>query len=216
MAGSSDLQTIRDYIQAGEFRPQQKLPPERVLAEQLHLTRGRLRTCLAKLEKEGAIWRRVGQGTFIGPHPNARRELDTSPAEILEARIALEPQIASIAAQRATGIAIDQLEQIVAQARQAASWAEWSVLDKKLHLCIAQSCANRVLLALLEEIQASQTPRNWGDLSESPSVIARRDAATDEHEQIVGAIKARNPAQASSLMRAHLEHVRIALAGRDL
>ena len=87
-----------------------RLPPERQLSEALGISRTELRKALGVLEAEGQIWRHVGKGTFFGARPIdnfsdvsalARR---TNPAEMMRARLVIEPEIARAAALTATAV----------------------------------------------------------------------------------------------------------------
>lgn len=218
----SPIQLLRGYLEERGFGPNEQLPPERQLAEELNITRSRLRTSLAKLERDGVIWRHVGQGTFMSPlagstgpaRPGDGRDvLETNPSEILEARLALEPQIAYLAAQRATGSEVDEMEKILKEAGSHISWYEWSLLDKTFHVTLAKASKNQLLLNLLLTIQESQTLRNWGRLSDAPAAVVRRDHVAEEHHAIIEAIKSREAHTAAMLMRRHLEAVRDALLG---
>jgi DNA-binding FadR family transcriptional regulator len=216
------IEVLRNYLKERGFRPNEQLPPERQLAEDLNLTRSRLRTSLAKLEREGVIWRHVGQGTFMSARPESQRSaqvvdggsvLETNPSEILEARLSLEPQIAFLAAQRATGSDVERMEEILEKSKEIESWEEWRELDKAFHLAIGQASKNQLLLKILVMIQESQTQRNWGRLSDLPAAMARRAHITDEHDAIFRAIQSREARDAAVLMRRHLEEVRKALLG---
>jgi DNA-binding FadR family transcriptional regulator len=118
-----DLSRVREFLAAQSLRPQQRLPAERDLADQLGLTRNRLRGALRRLETEGLIWRHVGQGTFFGakpprgrlPHDDEAIGDSTNPGEILEARLALEPELARLAALRATASEIAKMEDCARQ-----------------------------------------------------------------------------------------------------
>src|SRR3546814_19599628 len=85
-----------------------RLPPERTLAAELRVSRGPLRKALERLEARGRIWRHVGRGTFVGPRPashEARLSVvgeATSPPDLLEMHLILEPQIARLASMRTT------------------------------------------------------------------------------------------------------------------
>ncbi|WP_375779386.1 FadR/GntR family transcriptional regulator [Bradyrhizobium sp. ma5] len=216
------IQILRNYLRERGFGPNAQLPPERQLAGDLNLSRSRLRTSLAKLEREGVIWRHVGQGTFMSALPELQRTspfeepgavLETNPSEILEARLALEPQIAFLAAQRATGSDVERIGEILAKSTEKEPWEEWRALDKAFHLAIGEASRNQLLLKLLITIQDSQTQRNWGRLSDLPSAMARRAHITDEHDAIFRAIQSREAQEAAVLMRRHLEEVRKALLG---
>jgi DNA-binding FadR family transcriptional regulator len=86
------------------YGPQDRLEPERVLAPWIGCSRETLRPALDVLEKEGVVWRHVGQGTFVGPRPayepirpSVLAEM-ASPAEVLDARLLIEPPISVAAA----------------------------------------------------------------------------------------------------------------------
>lgn len=84
-----------------------RLPAERMLAMRLGCSRETLRKGLATLEREGEIWRHVGQGTFRGARPRHLPVRDmllvegATPPDLMRARILLEPQVAAEAARRA-------------------------------------------------------------------------------------------------------------------
>ncbi len=65
------LVQLRAYIAQGEFARNDRLPPERKLCQHLGVSRSELRRAFTVLESEGAIWRHVGRGTFIGDGPGS-------------------------------------------------------------------------------------------------------------------------------------------------
>ena len=94
-------ETLLDFIEAGDFAPGDRLPPERELMVSLSMTRTALRKALDKLEHDGQIWRHVGKGTFIASQPGTNRsgrlaELSkqVTPVHMMRARLSLEPAIA--------------------------------------------------------------------------------------------------------------------------
>src|SRR5689334_10676013 len=100
---------VRDYIigsiKSGAYRANGKLPTERALAEQLGVPRSAVRDALAVLESGGAVTRIIGSGTYVreqepqsAPAPAEVAPPAASPAEIMEARLLLEPQLAQLAA----------------------------------------------------------------------------------------------------------------------
>ena len=59
------IDRVRTFILDGSYAPGDRLPPERELIDQLGMSRTILRKALEALEREGAIWRHVGKGTFV-------------------------------------------------------------------------------------------------------------------------------------------------------
>lgn len=191
-----------------------RLPPERVLAGEIGVSRGTLRKALADLEAEGLIWRHVGRGTFVGNRPvETVQDLGevtrrTNPAGVMEARLTLEPELARLAALHATPADLDELAECVRQSRAAGDWRSYEYWDNRLHRAVAQATVNIVLLSLFDSLNTIRRTVTWGRLRR----FAPRPDATHhsfpEHDRLVAAIANRDPAAAADAMRAHLRSVR--------
>jgi GntR family transcriptional regulator len=59
---------LASAIQAGAWKPNEALPAERELCEQLNVSRVTLRQALDAVAEQGLISRRQGAGTFVTPH----------------------------------------------------------------------------------------------------------------------------------------------------
>jgi DNA-binding GntR family transcriptional regulator len=59
-------EALRNWLAPGRHRAGDRLPPEHEVAAMLGISRGTLRTALARLEDSGEIVRRQGSGTFVG------------------------------------------------------------------------------------------------------------------------------------------------------
>src|SRR5829696_4794151 len=101
---------LRAYLAQAELPEDGRLPPERDLSAALGVTRTELRKALGTLETEGQIWRHVGKGTFVGSRPVdslsdiAALSNRTNPAELMRARLIIEPELARAAALTTTPI----------------------------------------------------------------------------------------------------------------
>jgi DNA-binding FadR family transcriptional regulator len=191
-----------------------RLPPERVLADELGVSRGTLRKALADLEVEGLIWRHVGRGTFVGNRPvETVQDLSevtrrTSPAGVMEARLALEPEFARLAAVHATPADLDELAECVAQSRAANDWRIYEYWDNRLHRVVAQATANMVLLSLFDSLNTIRRTVTWGRLRRSAPRPDESHHSFSEHDRIVAALVDRDPGAAADAMRTHLRSVR--------
>src|SRR5918998_1219230 len=127
-SGVGALMQLRAYLAQAQLPENGRLPPERELAAELGVSRAELRKALATLAAEGRLWRHVGRGTFVGNRPvdapadvaaMARR---TNPAEVMKARLAIEPEIARLAALNATPAHVAQMRACLTRSRQAETW----------------------------------------------------------------------------------------------
>ncbi len=217
-----DLESVRRFIQHQQSQSGVRLPPERELAATLGLTRNRLRGSLRKLASEGMIWRGVGKGTFLGPPPPMRTESGlrdvaerTAPREVFHARLIFEPEMARLAAYRATIQHHAQMRDCVEKMRSVRDYGAWGALDEQLHRSIAESAGSAVLLSMFDTLQATQKRSNWGRLRERLQTLTRRDDATNEHGAIVEAICERDPENAAALMRDHIERLERIIFGES-
>ena len=113
------VQRFRSLIHEGELKPGERLPSERVLAEQLQVSRSSVREAIRSLELQGLVVSKRGSGTFIDTEnlesvvaliaSTLSSGADTL-RDIFEMRHLLEPQIAGVAAQRASQLEILKLE----------------------------------------------------------------------------------------------------------
>lgn len=213
----SDLGRLRALLDDTMERGEARLPPEPRLSEALGVSRGRLRTLLKKLEEEGAIWRHVGKGTFVGP----RQMIDMpefsasfSVDDILQARTILEPQLAAQAAIHATPEDLALMRACLKDMDQSKSLLTWKRLDERLHRVIAQAGHNMLLLLLYDmlraQIRMTLDRRIEQVFGGEPGPKEDTDS---QHRTVVDAIERHDPVAAETCMRAHLVSLRGKLFG---
>ena len=206
-------QQLDGMLRENRFQPQSRLPPERDLAQQLSVSRMALRAGLEKLEAEGRIWRHVGQGTFVGKRPEMPPKalsfitVNTSPAEVLEARLTIEPQIARLAALRASGLQISDMAVLIQKGRSATDAATWELWDGQFHRALCMATGNRLLLSIFDSFNAIRRQKTWGRLRQAVLTPERRRRYADQHQHIIEAVSSRDAVRAELAMRAHVEQV---------
>ena len=197
----------------GSMPPQSRLPPERELSAKLEISRMSLRGALDRLEAEGKVWRHVGQGTFSGQRPpqDARTlsliTAQTSPAEVLEARLAIEPQIARMAASRSSQTQISELKALINKGRSASDASTWELWDGQFHRAICLICGNRLMLSIFDGFNAMRRQAKWSALRNSVVTPEMRLNYVKQHSIIVDAISGHDPAAAHDAMSAHIRRV---------
>jgi len=212
---------LRAYLAQAQLPEDGRLPPERDLAVALGVTRTELRKALGALEAEGQIWRHVGKGTFLGNRPTdslsdivalAKR---TNPAELMRARLIIEPEIARAAALTATPMHLAELRLCQARTRDAATWRQYENWDTRLHRTIAEATQNTPLLGMFDMLNSLRRAVTWGRLRSDPIKPSPNHHSFDEHEVIITAIENRDMNGAAAAMRTHLQSVERNLLARQ-
>jgi len=207
------LVQLRAWMSRNDLEDEMKLPSERVLCDELGVTRGDLRKALAVLEREGVIWRHVGKGTFIGAKPLdqmlslSRIEHETNPGEVMRARLLIEPILAREAARNATRQDVADIETLMHQARAAETWRQYEALDTAFHRAIARAGDNSLMLAIYDTLNTVRRSVVWGRLRVVPDRPPTDHHSFAEHEAIVAAIKTRDITAAGAAMFTHIQTV---------
>lgn len=207
------LTQLRAFLAQAPLTVDSRLPPERELCRQLGVSRGELRKALATLEAEGQLWRHVGKGTFIGSRPTeSLADLSvttsrTNPAEVMQTRLLIEPEIARMAALNATAADIAEMRTCMARSRTATTWRQYESWDNRLHRSIAEATRNTLLLTIFDTLNAVRRAVAWGRLRANRTQPDPQHHSFAEHEAIVAAIADRDMEQAAQAMRRHLQTV---------
>jgi len=208
---------VRAYVLAqassGRLRIGDKLPTEREMASRFKCTRNAVRKALAILEAEGTLVRRVGSGTFLAAPRGGRP--DASPAQIMQARLILEPELAATAVVQATAADLAYLDECLRKGKNARNLDEFEAADAAFHMGVAKATRNELLVRSLDLMEQARDMEEWRRLKTSrhDARPARRRDAQREHEGIVAAIRRRDPNLARRLMASHLAAVRRNLLG---
>jgi DNA-binding FadR family transcriptional regulator len=218
---SKTTSILESYISKNGLAPQSRLPPERQLCEELGISRTELRKALSLLEADGKIWRHVGRGTFVGIRPITRLDdlatlsVHTNPAEVMQARLLLEPGLAKSAALHATPADIERMRLCTKRKNAALDWRTYERWDWAFHLTIAEATHNRLLLTLFNALNTVRESTEWGQLRTSRRTDISRKRSDEQHYAIIDAIAARDRVQAEAAMLEHLTSVHKSLLGAD-
>lgn len=196
-------------IASGSFRDN-RLPAERVMCAELGVSRGPLREAFSGLQHLGVLETR-GNARYGRPE-RARAELARLPtidpdevlmAHPLEARRLLEPEVAALAAARATPAALEEIDYWLVALEQAPDRNIALEQDSAFHVAIARATGNQALVGLIQALTDSL--RESRALSMQPDEGPRLSSRA--HRTIYDALAARDPDKARFAMRLHLDQV---------
>ena len=109
---------LRRAILDGAYVYRERVPSERELASEFGAARGTVRAALKQLEDMNLVIRRPGSGTFVRYRGNADDEdiaEHTSPLELIEVRLAVEPSVARLAVMHANAQDVERMNDALVQ-----------------------------------------------------------------------------------------------------
>ncbi len=204
------LERLRQMLSTIPATGDSRIPTERQLAESLGISRRSVRRALEVLEAEGLVWRRQGAGTFAGPRPDtltAPHTMDTNFSEVMEVRLRLEPQLAQLAALRASPADIARMRDALVRLEETEDADGRELWDSAFHREIARAASNRFFLMIFDSMDRARHDDTWRALRERARSRANLAQTTLQHRAIVAAIADHDPVGAGSAMRAHLMSV---------
>ena len=208
---------IEQRILNGELRSGDRLPTERVLAEQFQASRTAVREAMKILAQKGLVEMRPGRGTIvIDGAPEAMQNsiglvMKLQVGEVggsdnlVEVREILETEIAALAAARATEDEIAAMREAIRVMDVSLSDADaYIAADNQFHRALAKATQNSLILILIDSIV--------NPLSEQRKHIFAVEGGPERgqfhHRRILESIIRRNPENARAAMHAHLQQVR--------
>jgi GntR family transcriptional repressor for pyruvate dehydrogenase complex len=186
------------------------------------IARNTLRKALSCLRRDGTISRHIGRGTFVARETtnisvSAAESLmrsihGSSPTDIMELRLILEPPFVALAASRANSRDLLQIAHCLERSEAAKTALEFEHWDGKLHHAILASTHNGLLTDVYDAISGVRKQPEWEALKQRSLTSERHRLYKDQHRRIVKALSARDAQAASKEVRAHLLEVKSGLA----
>ena len=203
---------LKQKVFSGQFRPGDRLPPERALAEALRVSRLSVREAYRALQVLGMLETRRGSegGSFIRAPGN--RSIIQSVGDLFrlqgltleewtEARLLFELDIARLAIVRAENDDLARLEgQIKEAKRQIRAGTPAHAENIRFHLVFAELARNPILYTAYR----SMMDLLLNSLTAMSASLEHARHAASAHMQIVATLKERNP---DRLFHAVEEHV---------
>jgi GntR family transcriptional repressor for pyruvate dehydrogenase complex len=212
------VERLGTAIRAGILPAGSRLPAERMLADQLGISRTTLRQALTALVQSGHLisLRGRGGGTFVTERPPLTEAeempLGAEARAVLELRVAIELGATQLAAERAALEELDQLEELVETMSEIAEEPDFGLYrraDIRFHIGIAEAARSPRLVSAMTEVQGQMT-----DLitliAHPPEVLQH---CNEQHRRLVASLRRRDARRALGLMREHIEGTEHILAG---
>lgn len=206
-------QRIIDEIVDGGLSPGDTLLPEHEMCAEYEVGRGTMREAIRFLEFQGIVHMKTGPGggpivggagaeslrsilaMFLQLHGATYRSL-------LEARIALDPMLASAAARQITDEQLDALERTVSSAEKVMDdYTGFQRHSDDFHKLITQATGNPIFTVVVDAL-------DWIPVAEELGIEFGLDTEATAHAQhadILKALRARDGRQAAELMEAHMQ-----------
>jgi DNA-binding FadR family transcriptional regulator len=205
---------LLDMVVDGKYKDNDMLPPERILCEELGVSRTVVREAVKSLETRGVLKVIHGKGIRVIPATSndiseafmlymRRKNRNASMKDLIEIRFSIETEIARCAAIRSGAGDARALEKIVDRMRELVNdFDEFIGSDLEFHLQLAYIARNIIFTTVIEALVI-------------PLMISFKETASvddntrsiSEHAEIARSVKQNDADEAKELMARHLQHV---------
>ncbi len=203
-------------ILSGEMPPGSRFPSQKEIAEEEQVSRTVVREAVARLEAHGFAVSRQGSGVFVPDtvlyraFQVTREELGelSDVVKLLEMRLAIETEMAALAASRRSMADISELRSALRQMTEVRDDPLASAkADAAFHLAIARATKNDYYVRLIDFLGIRLVPPRNLYLRDQPQREHQAYASKvhAEHEAIVEAIVRMDPTRARSAARRHMQ-----------
>ncbi|MDR8731727.1 FadR/GntR family transcriptional regulator [Burkholderia pseudomultivorans] len=223
------VETIQQLILNGTWRAGDRLPSQRDLAEQLSLSRNSLREALSVLETLGYLRIEPGRGVFVMTPEQRQAQMKRewrsagkyALEEVYQMRYAIEGMAAMLLAPAISREQLSELQQIVAEMREAAVRRDMYALSERntaFHFRLLHWSGNRMAEEIGESLRAEiEQSNHWAFADQRFSSIV---SSLEEIELIVHALADADPDKARLAVEQHIRYaaqragINLGLVGR--
>jgi len=215
---------IAALIHEGQFKPGERLPPERDLAKDFGVSRNVVREAMVALELAGLIEVRIGAGTFVQSSgsgsfrfaPMGNSDIGPGPFELLAARRIVEGEVAYLAATVATDDEIAGIrESLERMEREPSPYRIYRNWDRIFHIRIAAATHNTVFVNLVDTMWKAMLDPMFETLSQYARLPEQQRMTLQDHLTIMSCLETRDAEGARDAIREHLSHVEDILSQAD-
>jgi len=209
------VERLGTAIRTGILPAGSRLPAERMLADELGISRSTLRQALTTLVQSGHLiaLRGRGGGTFVTERPplaeTSAMPLGADAWALLDYRVAIETGATVLAGERAKPLDLDRLDRLVERMTEVVDFDIYRRADIRFHIGLAEAARSPRLVSAMTEVQ--------GRLSELITRIAHPpevlNHANDQHRRLVRLLRRQDAVRAVAVIREHIEGTEHILAG---
>jgi GntR family transcriptional repressor for pyruvate dehydrogenase complex len=219
--GAIIAEHLLERIRSGEYPSGGKLPAERIIAEQMGVSRPSVREAISALQIVGILESRPGDGTYISENLAIDKlslqvkhllEESDSPYEILQARKAVEIGVGRLAVKEATDADIQKIVavwQIRSEHGRKKNIEAYVKLGKKLHQGIALATKNSIIKNMVGRLLDVMDQPLWQNMRRL--YYEKDESHIDEmleiHDNIVKALKERDAEKIAQALEADFDNV---------
>jgi GntR family transcriptional regulator, transcriptional repressor for pyruvate dehydrogenase complex len=211
---------VVDLIRREGLGPGDRLPAARVLAQRFAVATPTIREALRQLQATGAIDIRHGSGMYVNAaldrvviaNPNLPTLDVHQLAELLDARLLVEPYLAGLAARHRSPASTAELRRSLDAAEQHLNGDDARLHEANMafHRSVATASGHRILHEVLDSLLSVHA----GEQREILQIFDDRSRDHEEHRAVLAAIEAGSEERARDLMRRHLEDVAAVVSRR--
>lgn len=210
------FERIRRAIHRGAYLPDDRLPAEREIADQLAVSRESVRDAIKALVEQGYLTRRRGANgglsvsSLVQPmahmHERLRNDMESF-VDLMEFRRANESLAAQLAAERRTSEDLQRIAQAVEALRRTNDIPLFRKADSDFHLAVAAAARNPYVEDAIEGARDAVFLLIGHDY---PILLA---STLEGHRRVLEAIRERDPERAARAMAEHIDESARELVG---
>jgi GntR family transcriptional regulator, transcriptional repressor for pyruvate dehydrogenase complex len=206
-------------INAGSYKAGSRLPSERIISEQMGVSRPSLREAISALQIVGVLESRPGDGTYVSESTATeeimRRAISVleegdSPYEFMEARKAMEigaVRLAIKVASDADLVTLKEAWEEKCMRGRRGDLDDYQRYGKEFHLAIARATKNRVIETITDKLLDMIIQPLWMSMRREYFLkdLSRIEYMLDIHDQIMKAIFKRDFEEAMHAVEIHYD-----------